>query len=50
MAAPVISRVVERMGPMLGVAPAFQAPEDETQNPLLMTIKAQGSGHGLATN
>ena len=50
VAAPVVSRVVERIGPMLGVEPAFDEGQDEAGNPLLLTIKAQGTGHGLATN
>jgi cell division protein FtsI (penicillin-binding protein 3) len=50
VAAPVISRVVERIGPMLGVAPAFGEDQDQAGNPLLLTIKAQGTGHGLAIN
>ena len=50
VAAPVVSRVVERIGPMLGVEPVFDEGQDEAENPLLLTIKAQGTGHGLATN
>jgi len=50
VAAPVVSRVVERMGPMYGVAPRFDPLQDDRDIPLLMTVKAQGTGHGFATN
>lgn len=50
VAAPAVSRIVGRMGPMYGVDPRFEDPANDEGDPLLLTVKAQGSGHGFATN
>jgi cell division protein FtsI (penicillin-binding protein 3) len=50
VAAPVVRRVVERMGPLLGIGPADTATEDDGVNRLLIRAKAQAEGRRVASN
>ncbi len=50
VAAPVVRRVVERMGPMVGIEPANSDVEDESVHRLLIRAKAQAEGRRVASN
>ncbi len=49
-AAPVVGRVVERMGPLVGVQPADTALEDRDSHRLLVRAMAKAEEHKLAFN
>ena len=50
VAAPVVKRVVERMGPLVGIKPFDEEIEDDGINRLLVRAKAQAEGHKIASN
>jgi cell division protein FtsI (penicillin-binding protein 3) len=50
VAAPVVRKVVERIGPMVGLEPNFDDFEMELENEMLLQVKARTKGKRLASN
>ncbi len=50
VAAPVVSRLVGRMGPLMGLQPADSGIADEGSSQILVRAKAQAKGHKIASN
>ncbi len=50
VAAPVVRRLVERMGPLVGIQPADSEAADERSNQILVRAKAQAKDRKIASN
>jgi cell division protein FtsI (penicillin-binding protein 3) len=50
VAAPAVRKIVQRVGPLMGVEPDFDNFEMELENEMLLQVKAETKGKRLASN